>query len=116
MLLQFLPVNLSPTEDYIYSLEIINETRISSTSIEFNYYLESVVSEMEMDIVDLIPPSPCFTCPPSDPQAAVLTGGGSKTLIPTGRNKAAALNIQCGNPVSGALQKFNAGRMMFHGI
>lgn len=71
---------------------------------------------MEMDIVDLIPPSPCFTCPPSDPQAAVLTGGGSKTLIPTGRNKAAALNIQCGNPVSGALQKFNAGRMMFHGI
>lgn len=65
---------------------------------------------MEVDIVVLIPPSPRLTCPPPGPQAAVLTGGGLKTMIPAGRNKAAALNIQCGNPVSGALQKFNAGR------
>lgn len=38
VLLQFLFCSHSPTEDYINSLEIINETRISSTGIEFNYY------------------------------------------------------------------------------
>lgn len=38
VLLQFLLYSHSPTEDYINSLEIINETRISSTGIEFNYY------------------------------------------------------------------------------
>lgn len=38
VLLQFLLSSFSPTEDYINSLEIINETRISSTGIEFNYY------------------------------------------------------------------------------
>jgi len=69
-----------------------------------------VVSEAEVDIVDLIPPSPHFTWPPPGPQAAVLTAGGLKTLIPTDTKKAAALNIQCGNPVFGALQNFSAGR------
>lgn len=38
VLLQFLLSSLSPTEDCINSLEIINETRISSAGIEFNYY------------------------------------------------------------------------------
>lgn len=68
-----------------------------------------MVSEVEMDRVELIPPLPRFTCSPPSAQAAVLTGGGLKTLIPTGRNKAASLNIQRGNPVSGALQNLNAG-------
>lgn len=73
--------------------------------------MESVVSEVEMDIVDLIPPSPHFTCSPPGLHIAILTGGDAwKTPIPTGRKKTASLNAQCGNPISGALQQFNAGR------
>lgn len=41
---------------------------------------------------------------------AVITGGGSKTQIHTGGNKAESLNTRCGNLVSGVLQMFNAGR------
>lgn len=38
VLLQFLLSSFSPTEDYINSLEIIHETRIFSTGIEYNYH------------------------------------------------------------------------------